>query len=197
MLPPSNRSDRVFKAFVLLSLTALLILYSTHRPPKLAYVESGRLLEDYLGMVDAKRTYHLQRQEWQRNLDTLRSETERAAAAYQRDRTKLNTTQRQEAETRLRLKQDQFYQYRQVIGESDQKEQQRFSQQVIDSTNKFIKYYGKHNNYDIILLTSEGDNIAFAKDFYDITVPVIKELNARYSAARKKEATNEGKSPAK
>ena len=188
MSPSSTRLSWIFHALVLVSLAALFILHFTQRPLKLAYVESSRLLQDYTGMVDAKRAYQLQRQEWQRNLDTLRSESARAVAAYQRDRPKLNPTQRQETETRLQLKQEQFYQYRQAIEEGDQKEQQRFSQQVLDSTNKFLQYYGEHNSYDMILLTAEGDNIAFAKDAYNITVPVIKELNEQYSKAQDKAA---------
>jgi outer membrane protein len=169
-----------FNALVLIALGSLFYLYSTRQPLRVAYVDSTRLLDDYQGMVEARRTYARQRQEWKDNLDTLRKETSRGIAAYQKQRPQLTPAQRGEREAELRRKQQQFLEYQRVVQEQDDVVQRQITQPIVDSTNAFVRRYGKQQQYDLVLLTAEGDNVAYAKDGLDITVPVLKELNAKY-----------------
>lgn len=171
----------IFNTAMVVALLALFILHFTNRPPRLAYVDSSRLLHDYQGMVDARKTYNLHKQDWQRNLDTLRAETARGIQDYQRNRPTLTPAQRQDTETRLRILRQQYVDYQSAIQTKDGEEQQKLTQQVLDSSNAFLKRYGARNSYDMILLTAEGDNLAYANRSFDLTVPVLKELNAKYT----------------
>ena len=170
----------VFNSLVLIALGSLFYLYTTHQPLRVAYVDSTRLLEDYQGMVDARRVYARQRQEWQSNIDTLQRETSRGIAAYQKERLQLTPAQRQEREAALRGKQQQLLDYQRVVQEQDGAVQQQMTQPIVDSTNAFVRRYAKKEHYDLVLLTAEGDNVAYAKDGLNITVPVLKELNAQH-----------------
>jgi outer membrane protein len=180
-MPNSTSTRWVFNTGVVLALIALFILHFTNRPPRLAYVDSSRLLHDYQGMIDARSTYNLHKQEWQRNLDTLRAETARGFADYQRNRATLTPALQQDTETRLRILRQQYVDYQSAIQTKDGEEQQHLTQQVLDSSNAFLRRYGARNNYDMILLTAEGDNLAYAKSGLDVTVPILKELNAKYT----------------
>ena len=171
-------------ALVLLAVASLFYLHFSRQPLRIAYVDSTRLLDDYQGMVEARRTYAQQRQEWQSNLDTLRQETRRGIVAYQQQRAQLSPAQRQARETALRGKQQQLLEYQRVVGEQDGVVQQQITQPIVDSTNAFVRRYGKAQHYDLVLLTADGDNVAYAKDGLDITVPVLKELNAQYNKVR-------------
>ena len=180
MRRPSTTALWACNALALIGLASLFYLHLAHPPLRVAYVNSNRLLDDYQGMVEARRTYTQQRQEWQNNLDTLRQETSRGIAAYQQQRARLTPAQRQARETELRGKQQQLLEYQRTVGEQNGVLQQQMTQPIVDSTNAFVRRYGKDNNYDLVLLTADGDNVAYAKDGLDITVPVLKELNAEY-----------------
>ena len=171
----------LFHGGLALALLVLYVLYFTAARPRLAFVDSGRLLHDYRGMTDARRTYHLHQQEWQRNLDTLQAETTRGLLAYQRARPTLPPAQRQATEARLQRLRQQYRGYEQAIRTKDGEEQQRLTQEVLDSTNAFVRAYGARHRYDLIFLTADGDNLAYATPAFDLTVPVLQGLNAKYA----------------
>ena len=108
-------------------------------------------------------------------------ETTRGIQAYQRSRATLTPAQRQDTETRLRILRQQYMDYQNAIQTKDGEEQQHLTQQVLDSSNAFLRRYGARNNYDMILLTAEGDNLAYANRGFDVTVPVLQEINAKYA----------------
>ena len=175
-----TRLDWLFRLLTLLAFVGCITLYFTHRPPRIAYVNSTRLLSDFQGMVEARRTYHRQQQEWQRNFDTLQVETARSIQEYRKKRPSLTPAQRVEPETALRVRQKQLGEYQLAIQGQDKEAQEKLTRIVVDSTNAFLKRYGQEHAYDIVLLTSEGDNVAYSKPGLDITIPVLKELNAKY-----------------
>ena len=64
---------------------------------------------------------------------------------------------------------------------------------LISEVKKFIKDYGKKKGYDYIYGTGDAATVLYAKDGYDITKEVLKELNDTYKATKKddKAATKE------
>jgi len=58
--------------------------------------------------------------------------------------------------------------------------QQKMSEQLRDTINKFLKEFNKEKKYQIILSNTSNDNILLAEDAYDITSEVIEALNKRY-----------------
>ncbi len=176
--------DLLFKAAAVVALCLSSFLHFTQHPLKIAYVDSTRLLSDYQGMVDARRDYYHQQQEWKRNLDTLKAETTRSLLDYRKKQLALAPAQRQETEIELRVRQQQVINYQRAIQGRDNEAQEKLTHVVVDSTNAFLKRYGKQHDYDLVLLTSEGDNIAYSKDGFDITTPVLKELNDKYSKSK-------------
>ena len=63
-------------------------------------------------------------------------------------------------------------------------EQQKMSEQLRDTINKFLKEYNKDRKYELIISNTANDNILYAADGYDITNDVIKLLNERCGAKK-------------
>ncbi len=59
--------------------------------------------------------------------------------------------------------------------------QSEISKQLLDSITNFLEIYNQRIDCDMILSTTVGGNILYAKDGYDITSALLKELNERYS----------------
>lgn len=58
--------------------------------------------------------------------------------------------------------------------------QQEISKQLLDSISNYLEIYNKDIDCELILSTTLGGNILFAKDGYNITGGVLDNLNARY-----------------
>ena len=60
---------------------------------------------------------------------------------------------------------------------------------MISEVKKFIKDYGKKKGYDYIYGTGDAATVLYAKDNYDITKDVLKELNDTYKSSKKEDKT--------
>ena len=52
---------------------------------------------------------------------------------------------------------------------------------------KVFKDYGKDKGYDYVFGTGEAATVLFAKDSYDITKDLLKQINDKYKSEDKKE----------
>ncbi|HPT42555.1 MAG TPA: OmpH family outer membrane protein, partial [Paludibacteraceae bacterium] len=64
-------------------------------------------------------------------------------------------------------------------------QQQKMSEQLRDTINAFMKDFNKDGKYQMIISNTANDNILYAGKAYDITDEVVKQLNGRYSKAKK------------
>jgi len=62
--------------------------------------------------------------------------------------------------------------------------QQKMSEQLRDTINKFMKDYNKDHKYQLIISNTSSDNILYADKSYDITAEVTKLLNERFEAKK-------------
>ena len=58
---------------------------------------------------------------------------------------------------------------------------------LVSKIKKFVADYGKKNGYDYIYGTGDIMSIMYAKEGYDITDKITKELNSNYKGSAKKE----------
>ena len=140
--------------------------------PHLAYVNTEKLLDSYQAMLDARRKYQRQKQEWEQNLGTLEREARQASTAQQAPNLASSQTL-----AIARLKQQQFDNYRQAVLQQGPLEMERLTQPVLGHINRFLTRYGQTHNYDFVLATSEAGNIVYANPALDVTIPVIAALN--------------------
>lgn len=151
-------------------------LYST-RPPKLAYVESARVLEGYKIMRDAKGAYQKQIITWQANLDTLKHTVQGEIDAYNQQRATLPASERHQQEERLAERQRQYLGYKKALADKAAEEEARLTGQAVLQADSLMRIYGKAHGYDIVFAATESGTIVYGREGIDITNDVIKALN--------------------
>jgi outer membrane protein len=147
---------------------------------KIAYIESGRLLDGYQGMKDARRSFEAKAKGWERQNQALISSFRTAVEAYQKQAPGMTAEQRAAAEGKLQEQQQASGVQQEKIGRQAQEEEAKLTQTVLESVNKKVEAYGKANGYKLILIAAPSGTIAYGRKDMDITVPVLAYLNGQY-----------------
>ena len=162
-----------------IGLVGLTVIQFTLRP-KIAFVRTGVLLEQYQGMIEARQAYEKKRHSWQANLDTLTSEINESIEVLEKEKPTLSQTKLQEREQALQVKQTQFVKYRDAIQQKAFQEDQQMTTTVLNRVNEFLEHYGKKHGYTLILGASGDGSLLYADEAQDITEAVIEALNQAY-----------------
>lgn len=148
---------------------------------KIAYVESGKLLDGYQGMKDARRNFETKARRWEAQNKTLVQGFQAAVQQYQQKAESMTQEQRAATEQQLQGRQMQVAQEQEKLQRQAQEEEAKMTQQVLDRANKQIEKYGKAHGYRLIL----SGSLAYGRKDLDITTPVLKYLNDEYRAGKK------------
>jgi outer membrane protein len=148
---------------------------------KVVYVNSGKLLNDYKGMIDARAAYQQKANSWKANIDTLTKEVQASIFKYEKESPKMTAKERQLSQELIRSKQNQLGQYQQALNAQAQQEDQKMTSEVVTQVNAYLKRYGEAHGYKIILAATEYGNLAYADEKLDITSEVIAGLNQEYA----------------
>jgi outer membrane protein len=169
-------SSRLWK----LSVAYCLVVFATScqdQKPAVAYVNTDQLLDTYQAMLDARQQYQRQKQEWEHNLTSLEQEARLAVDTARRLGSTMPVAFRAQQATRARLRQQQYLNYRQAVTQQDGQEMERLTRPVLNQVNRYLTRYGRENNYDYILATSQEGNLLYARPTLDITKQVAAGLN--------------------
>lgn len=171
-------------AYHALLVGAILFLLFTYfyRNDKIAYVDSGRILNEYKGAIEGKKVYQAKVKIWQTNIDTLTNEVKKIIQEHQKNLKEMSS---KEKELSMRLVQDkerQLENYQKGIQENAKQEDGKLTQTIVTQVNAFLLDYGKRNNYKLILIANQSGTIAYGREGLDITTIVLDELNSRFAA---------------
>ncbi|WP_201978933.1 OmpH family outer membrane protein [Hymenobacter rubidus] len=147
---------------------------------KLAYVESGKMLDGYQGMKDARRAFEGKARGWEKQNQSMVASFKAAVEAYQKQAPTLTAEQRAASEQKLQEQQQQVGQQQQMLQAQAQQEEAKLTQTVLESVNKKVEAYGKAHGYKLILIAAPSGTIAYGEKNLDITTPVLAYLNAAY-----------------
>ncbi|MCB2379926.1 OmpH family outer membrane protein [Hymenobacter sp. BT635] len=151
---------------------------------KVAYVESGKLLEGYKAMQDARRSFEAKARGWEKQNQALVTGFQNAVQQYQKQAESLTPEQRAATEQKLQAQQQQAGVAQEKLQRQAQEEEAKMTQQVLERVNKQIEKYGKDNGYKLILIAAPSGTIAYGRKDIDITDAVLKHLNREYSAKK-------------
>lgn len=151
---------------------------------KTAYVDTSKLTEKSDELKDwedkAKVKEEELGRELQKDAEQLRLDM---AAAQGEARTKgpewaqLKGQELQKRQQELSVKQQSFQ-------ENFAKEFGVQRDTIVSQLKKFIKDYGKKKGYDYIYGTGDAASVLYAKEGYDITEEVLKEVNDKYKSSK-------------
>jgi outer membrane protein len=148
--------------------------------PRIAYVDSVKLLNGYRVMAGARKAYEAKARNWQTNIDTLSSETQQAIRDFEKAAGSMTVTERKLSTERIRTKQQELRRYQQAIQEAARQEEAKGTQEVISQVNGFLEEYGQTHGYDLILVATPAGSIAYAKPGLDLTDKIVLELNEKH-----------------
>ena len=147
---------------------------------KIAYVESGKMLDGYQGMKDARKAFESKARGWEKQNQNMLASFKAAVEAYQKQAPTLTDQQRAATEQKLQAQQQQVAQQQQQLQGQAQEEEGKLTQSVLSSVNKKVEAYGKAHGYKLILIAAPSGTIAYGEKDLDITTPVLAYLNAEY-----------------
>ncbi|WP_052732868.1 OmpH family outer membrane protein [Hymenobacter terrenus] len=147
---------------------------------QIAYVESGKMLDGYQGMKDARKAFESKARGWEKQNQTMLAGFKSAVEAYQKQAPTLTAEQRAATEQKLQAQQQQVGQQQQQLQAQAQEEEAKLTQKVLESVNKKVEAYGKAHGYKLILIAAPSGTIAYGEKNLDITTPVLAYLNQNY-----------------
>lgn len=164
----------------LLTIFLLVWVFSGQSKPGIAYVDAFKLMAEYKGVADVKRSLDQRTAALEANLDTLKKEVEVALAEYEAN-AKASAREKALLEKVVIAKQEQYVNYEQSIKEQYRKQDEEMSVKLMAKVNDYIKRYGEEHGYKIILAATQYGNIAYGDSKYDLTAEIVVGLNEEYT----------------
>ncbi|GAA4362542.1 hypothetical protein GCM10023185_30570 [Hymenobacter saemangeumensis] len=147
---------------------------------KIAYVESGKLLDGYQGMKDAKRAFEGKARGWEKQSQSIQSGFRSAVESYQKSAGGMTAEQRGATEEKLGQQEQQIRQQLAGLQAQAQEEEAKLTSTILTRINKQVEAYGKARGYKFILIAAPSGTIAYGRKDLDITAPVLSYLNSEY-----------------
>lgn len=178
------------KKLILLSLTALAIISCNKETAavekmKTAYVDTGKLLDENKEAKDIESKYKVKSEEMGRELRGEASLFEKEAAAFQQNAQLKGPAWAQAKGAELQKREQELGMKQQGMLQSLREASGKEMDSLVKRMKKHIKEYGKKNGYDYIYGTGDAASVLYAKDAYDITDEISKELNDAYKGPEK------------
>lgn len=151
---------------------------------KTAYIDTSVLMEKYEKFKDEDAKFKVKSQEMGRPLEAKLKAFQSEASNFQRNAqikgmawAQQKGAELQQREQQLAVEQDALL--RQIQIESDS-----IRTGLINEVKDYIKEYGKKQGYDYVYGTGDAATILYAKEGYDITEEVLKQLNDEFNASK-------------
>ena len=160
---------------------------------KTAYVDTAKLSKEYEAFKDLDSQSKIKEEEMGRSLQTKFEQ-------YKQDRAAAENQVQAKGAQWAQLKAQEFQRREQELT----MEQQAMAKQLQDEfgvkndsavskMKKHIQEYGKKNGYDYIYSTADVSSVMYAKEGYNITDKVLKELNDGYKGSKPADTAKEEK----
>lgn len=156
---------------------------------KTAYVDTSKIVQDLEEFKELESQSKTKQEVMGRELETKVNQFKMDAASFQEEAkvkgmqwAQLRGQDLQKRERELGIMQESMV--KQLQDEFGVK-----NDTLVGKIKKYVKDYGKKNGYDYIYGSGDVVSIMYAKDGYDITDKITKELNDSYKGSAKKEET--------
>jgi len=159
---------------------------------KTAYVDTSKISTEYEEFKDLDSQSKVKMEEMGRELDGKVQQWKLDAASFQEEAKSKGPQWAQLKGQELQKREQELNMLQQGMMKQLQDEFGAKNDSAVSKMKRYIKDYGKKKGYDYIYGTGEGTNsVLYAKDGYDITADVLKELNASYKGTAKAEPAKE------
>lgn len=183
------------KFLAFLSLSILLVSCnkeaSKENSLKTAYINTTKLIEGYKKFTDEDEKFKVKSDEMSRPLESKFKAFQNEANGFEANARAKGMAWAQQKGAELQRREQELSYEQNALLQQLQAEGNALRDSIISEVKEYVKVYGKKNGYDYLYGTGDAATIMYAKDQYDITVDLVKELNANYAKANGTEAVEE------
>lgn len=154
---------------------------------KTAYVDTAKLMDEYLEAKDIESKYKVKSEEMGRELEGKAQQWKLDAASFQKDAQAKGPQWAQLKGQELQKREQEIAIMQQTMMQQLQKESGAEMDSLVKRMKNHIKDYGKKKGFDYIYGTGDAATVLYAKDEYNVTDEVLKELNDKYKGSDKKD----------
>lgn len=148
--------------------------------PKIAYVNSDTLLENYDFFKDKRAELEEQQKKLEGEFQNRARGLENEIANFQQSANNMTISQARAVEEDLMRKRQNLMQYQQNLSTQLQQAEAEVSEELYDNVAEYLKEYGKEKDFELVLTYTKGSGVLYASDSLDITRQVIAGLNEKY-----------------
>lgn len=148
----------------------------------IAYINVDSLLLNYQFAKDANESLIKKQEDSRLTINTRARELKSEMGEFQRkleNNAFLSRERAEQEQQRLLRKQQDLQEMDGKLSQQLMQVQQKMSEELRDTINKFMKEFNKDNRFEMIISNTSNDNILYASKGYDITAEVTKLLNER------------------
>ncbi len=147
---------------------------------KTAYVDTQKLMKEYEETKDIESKYKIKSEEMGKELEADVAKFQKEAQGFQANAQAKGMAWAQQKGAELQRREQELSYKQQTMMQTLQMESGQEMDSVVKKIKTHIKDYGKKNGFDYIYGTEDASTVLYAKEQYDITETVIKDLNAKY-----------------
>jgi outer membrane protein len=160
---------------------------------KTAYIDTAEILEKYDKFKAEDEKFKVKSEEMGRPLEAKVRAFQAEAQSFRQNAQVKGPQWAQQKGAELSQREQQLGVEQDALLQQLQQEGGVLRDSIIKEVKVFIKEYGKKKGYDYVYGTGDAATILYAKDTYNITKDVLKELNDNYKASEKKSEKTEDK----
>ncbi len=154
---------------------------------KIAYFDLDTLQNNYEYFKEMRTYLTGKKNVMDQKLNRLRNEYTAKVNDYNKRGPSLSQTEQSQIQQELGAMSNNYQQQEQSMGDELQSETMEKMVNVRTTIQEFLKTYSKEKGYAYVFATSSDDNAMYYKDtLKNITPDLVKQLNERYLATKKK-----------
>lgn len=154
---------------------------------KTGYIDTSVLLEKYEKFKDENEKFKVKSEELGRPLEAKGRQLQAEKDAFQRNAQANGQAWAQQKYGELQQREQVIMQERDKVLGQIQAEGGKLQDTLIKQVKKYIRDFGKREKFDYIFTTSEdAPSVIYAKDSYNLTDKLLKQLNEEYKATKEK-----------
>lgn len=150
---------------------------------KTAYIDTSVLMDKYEKFKDEDAKFKVKSQELGRPLEAKLKAFQSEAANFRQNAQIKGMAWAQQKGAELQQREQQLAMEQDALLRQIQMESDSVRSKLIKDVKEYIKTYGKKQGYDYIYGTGDAATVLYAKEGYDITEEVLKQLNDEFKAS--------------
>lgn len=151
---------------------------------RIAFVESGKLIENFSETIKARQSMEEEFGKWDGELGQLEDSLKSTVERLKEEKPAPGSSRAEELKSELSKRNTDLIRYREAVGQRKISLENESMEPVIRKINEFVELWARKHNYDIILGTVGGGNIVHANPDLDVTMEILDDLNEHYKNAK-------------